>query len=146
MKGKRERIWVDRFQTRLSIRIVVYFLVYHAVVLSLILVGWDLWGACQNTLGPEAAGYVVGIGVTLFAYVVLLFLYDAMTFSHRVVGPLYRIRKMIQAVTTGEAVERLQLRKGDFLQELKDDLNEMLQSLEQRGAVVLKSGEPVRVP
>jgi hypothetical protein len=38
----------------------------------------------------------------------------------------------------------MRLRKDDFLQELKDDFNEMLKALEQRGGVVLKQDEPDR--
>jgi len=64
---------------------------------------------------------------------------DAMHFTHRIVGPLYRFRQAIKAVASGEEVALVCLRKGDYLLEMKDDFNEMLKALEQRGAVVLKS-------
>ena len=34
----------------------------------------------------------------------LLFIYDAVKLTHRIVGPLYRFRKTIQAVTAGEEI------------------------------------------
>ena len=33
----------------------------------------------------------------------------------------------------------IRLRQGDYLQEMKDELNEMIKVLEQRGAVVMKT-------
>jgi nitrogen fixation/metabolism regulation signal transduction histidine kinase len=71
----------------------------------------------------------------------LLFIYDAMRLAHRIVGPLYRFRKTIQAINAGEELDLMALRKDDFLQDMKDDFNEMLKVLEQRGAVVLKRTE-----
>jgi nitrogen fixation/metabolism regulation signal transduction histidine kinase len=68
-----------------------------------------------------------------------VFIYDAVHLTHRVVGPLYRFRQVIRAVTSGEEVALIQLRKRDYLGEMKDEFNEMLKALEQRGAVVLKT-------
>jgi len=66
-----------------------------------------------------------------------LFIYDMMRFSHRFVGPLFRLRKCVQAIIEGDEMTLMRLRKDDFLQELKDEFNEMLKVLEQRGAVKL---------
>jgi nitrogen fixation/metabolism regulation signal transduction histidine kinase len=66
---------------------------------------------------------------------------DAVRFAHRLVGPLYRFRKTIQAVAAGEPVGLVQLRRGDFLTDLKDDFNAMLRRLEQNGFVLLKAPE-----
>jgi len=146
MKCKRKRIWIDNFQTRLSLRIAAYFVLYQAIVLALLLLASDVWDMCQHTVGRESAWYFTVIGLAVFGYVGFAFIYDAVKFSHRIVGPLVRIRRAINAVTAGEAVDPVNLRNHDFLQEIKDELNNMLTSLEQRGAIVLKTREPLNVP
>ena len=50
----------------------------------------------------------------------ILFILDAVKLTHRVVGPLYRFRKTIQALAAGEEVDPVTLRKDDFLQEMKE--------------------------
>ena len=46
-------------------------------------------------------------------------------------------------VAEGTPVRPIKLRKGDFLIDLKDDLNAMLEALQRRGAPVLKPADPV---
>ena len=55
--------------------------------------------------------------------------------------PLYRFRQAIKAIESGEELELIRLRKGDMLQEMKDDFNRMLTALEHRGVVVLKESQ-----
>ncbi len=45
-------------------------------------------------------------------------------FSHRVVGPVYRVRKHIRRIVAGEEMGDIKLRQGDFFQELADAFNE----------------------
>lgn len=138
MREKRKKIWIDRFQTYLSLRIAFFVALYQIGVWTLVLIARSMLGPLQEMLGPAVIGpWFVFLGSILLV-VALLSIYDAVKFAHRVAGPIYRFRKTIQAITAGEEVRLLTLRKGDFLQEMKEDLNEMLQVLEQRGAVVLK--------
>ena len=44
-----------------------------------------------------------------------------------------------QAIREGDEVELIRLRKDDYLQELRDEFNDMLKALEQRGAVAVKA-------
>jgi hypothetical protein len=144
MKEKRRRIWIDRFQTLLFLRIALYFILYQLAVWSLFAIGSSL-----SEVAGRMAGQSIGTYTFLFASLVILllgglFICDAIILTHRIVGPIYRFRKMVQAVTAGGEVDRMGLRKGDFLHELKDEFNEMLVALEQRGAIVIKSREPAR--
>ena len=68
--------------------------------------------------------------------------WDAIRFSHRLVGPLVRFRRTMQEVTRGEPVRPIKLREGDHLLDLRDDFNEMLDSLQRRGLPVLKPNDP----
>ena len=66
--------------------------------------------------------------------------YDAIRFAHRLVGPLYRFRKTMQAIAAGEQVAPVQLRKGDLLVGFQDDFNEhALGILEKQGYVLSKN-------
>lgn len=138
---KRKRIWIDRFQTFLCVRLCILFLCYQAAVWLLFVVGRLLLTNLGLLLGGPLTYWLVSL-VGCVAIVCLLFLYDTVKFSHRLVGPLYRFRKIVQAITAGEEVPLVQLRKDDFLQELKDEINDMLRALEQRGAVVIKGKAP----
>ena len=77
----------------------------------------------------------------LICFVVLIpfVIWDALRFAHRLIGPLVPIQRAIQAVTEEEKVHPIVLRKDDYLQELKTDLNLLLESLQRRGLEVLES-------
>ena len=139
MHEKRRKIWIDRFQTLLFWRIALYFVVYQALVWSLVYVERRFLVALETILGPDGILVCFGFMTLIVVCTGLLFIYDAIKLAHRIVGPIYRFRKTIRAITAGEELELTNLRKGDFLVEMRDELNEMLKALEQRGAVVLKT-------
>src|SRR5579864_5630203 len=134
MPQKRSKVWIDRFQTTLCLRIVLYFILYQVAVWSLDTIERRLSATLTSALGREATVYFrsfLGVAIVLLG---ALFIFDALRMAHRLVGPLYRFRLIIKAITAGDEVELIRLRKGDHLQEMKDELNEMLKALEQRGA------------
>lgn len=143
VRERRKKIWIDRFQTYLSLRIAFFVVLYQVGVWTLVLSVRSMLGRLQEMLGPAVTVPWFAFLGSILVVVALLFVYDAVKFAHRIAGPIYRFRKTIRAITAGEEVGLLALRKGDFLQEMKDDLNEMLRALEQRGAVVMK-GAPAK--
>src|SRR5688572_8846557 len=112
MRNLRKKIWIDRFQTYLSIRLAVYFIMYQVAVWALYVIDSRM-KALGGTLGEVSStfGFLLTplVGVTL----ALLFIYDAVGLTHRIVGPLYRIRKTVQAITAGEDIRLIKLRDGD---------------------------------
>jgi nitrogen fixation/metabolism regulation signal transduction histidine kinase len=139
VRNQRKRIWIDRFQTYLFLRMGFYFICYQVAVWSLVAVERCLSATFEAMLGPVEAAYcflIMAVAVIVLGFV---FIYDAVVLSHRIVGPLYRFRQAIKAVTAGGEQSLVALRKGDYLQDMKDDFNEMLRALEERGAVVLKA-------
>ena len=68
--------------------------------------------------------------------------YDAVQFAHGLVGPLYRFRKTMQAIGNGEAVRPIKLREGDYLTDMRDDFNKMLEELQKHGVPVIKPADP----
>lgn len=139
---RRQRIWIDKFQTRLFIRVGMYCLVFQAAAWLLVLgeqylrhltdsyTDWTSWTFRLMFLVIASV-----VGVLLPS---VLCIYDAVRLSHRVAGPLVRFRQAIREVAEGDEVELVRLRDTDFLQEMRDELNEMLWVLRERGAIELK--------
>jgi hypothetical protein len=138
VKAKRKKIWIDSFQTYLSLRLALYFAAYMITVWAWVVIDRDTTTMLGARLGP-VAGYWSILSASIIVLVGLLFTYDVVRFSHRIVGPLYRFRKYLKAIVDGEELTLMTLRKDDFLQELKDQFNEVLKVLEERGAVTLKT-------
>jgi methyl-accepting chemotaxis protein len=146
MRNLRTRIWIDRFQTYLFLRTTFYFILYQAAVWFFVYIERTSSAVMGELLDGQAMRYcmvVVGISVVGLT---ALFVYDAIRFTHRLVGPLYRFRKVVQAITAGDEMQLVRLRQGDFLMDLKDDFNEMLKALEQRGAITLKTDAKAEQP
>jgi hypothetical protein len=120
------------------VRIIVYCVIYQAVVWFLLVFSHQICVLFENVLQqPLPTGTWLPTIVVLVLLTPLLLL-DVVRFAHRLVGPLYRFRKTMQALVNGEPVQCIRLRKGDFLQEFKDDFNRLLDMLEEKGVVVIE--------
>ena len=139
MRQMRKKIWIDRFQTSLAVQIACYCVLYQIVTWFSVVFEYKMHAQVNASLGTAGGAYLSAFMLAPVVVLVLLSVRDAVKISHRVVGPLVQFRKAIRAITAGEEVEVVQLRDGDYLRELMDDLNEMLMALEQRGAVALKA-------
>ena len=139
MRELRKKIWIDRFQTYLAFRLAAYFLLYQVALWALFLIDSRML-ALSGAVTEGAPGYGFALTPAATIGLGLLFIYDSARLTHRIVGPMYRFRKTIQAVTAGGDVHWVNLRDGDYLQEMKDDLNDMLRALELRGDIVVKGG------
>jgi nitrogen fixation/metabolism regulation signal transduction histidine kinase len=137
--SKRKKIWIDRFQTYLVVRIAVYCVLFQAAVWALAMIDRTVGGALETFVGADAATYCYLIAFVGIAVMTISAIYDAMKFAHRLVGPLVRFRHTVRAIAAGEEIELVRLRDGDFMQDLKDDFNTMIIALEQRGAITLKA-------
>ena len=139
MSEERKKVWVDPFQTKLSLRIGGYLVVFFIVFVNF-LCAWKMID--EGPLDP-AQQFIDTLRENLPVIVCLLVLvpvmaWDTIRFSHRLVGPLVRIRKTIQAISEGEAVRPIKLRDGDYLTEMRDDFNKMLEELQKHGVPVIK--------
>jgi HAMP domain-containing protein len=67
----------------------------------------------------------------------LLFVYMLLTiavttvYTHKLVGPVIPLSRLIRALAQGRYDHRVKLRRNDALQELADELNELAETLEQ---------------
>jgi hypothetical protein len=142
MNQNRKKIWIDAFQTKLCLRICGYLAVY-IICLCNFLFAWRLfWEGPGNPLQQFASMLADYAPMFLILAAILpIMAFDAIRFSHRIVGPLVRFRQTLQTLAAGEQVQRVKLREGDFLNELRDDFNNMLEMLQKQGVPVLKPND-----
>lgn len=89
-------------------------------------------------LNPELVGHVKSaqwdlilflslwqLGFIGLVFIVCIFI------SHKIAGPLYKLRKYLQAIKTDNSLGRLFFRKGDYFPELADDFNEAFEHIQE---------------
>ncbi len=118
----RTRLWVDPpFQGRLLGRVSLYLLLYAVVVFHVGFLFQCLFVLAQGTVTKgvgelygeyfwEQRALVIAFGLTLPVVG-----YDLLKFSHRLAGPLFRIRTMMADMAQGRPVTPFVARKGDLL-------------------------------
>jgi nitrogen fixation/metabolism regulation signal transduction histidine kinase len=80
-----------------------------------------------------------------------LFIHDILKTSHKVAGPIHRLRNEMTKVTEGKEIKTLRFRDGDHWTELAEDFNEMAAALmaerkaREEAESKLKDLEPVSV-
>jgi hypothetical protein len=146
MQNQRKKIWIDRLQTHLALRLALYLGCFQAALWVLFLIEGSLrysFGSVLGSDGPRICFVLLSVPVFLLG---LATIYDSLLFSHRLAGPIYRFRQVIKAITAGEPVDLVKLRQGDMLLEMRDEFNDLLRALEERGAVVLKTPPAANKP
>jgi hypothetical protein len=142
MHEDRKKVWVDEFQTRLFVRIVAYLVIYLFCLGNLLFI-WRLLADGPGNPLYQYASVMADNAPALVCLAILMpiMAYDALRFSHRLVGPMVRFRKAMNAIAEGEPVRPIKLREDDFLTELRDDFNKMLEALQKRGVPVLEAND-----
>jgi hypothetical protein len=137
-RNQRKKIWIHSFQTHLFLLFLLYSILYQFVVLGLVLTWQTALAAFDAVTGDGPPAFLYFLAPMSLTMLAIFFIYDGMKFTHRIVGPLYRFQVTIRSILDGKEVPLITLRKGDYLMEMKDEINELLQLLEQRGVVTLK--------
>jgi hypothetical protein len=141
MGEQRRKVWIDNIQTYLSIRIAFYILSCQVITALTFYIVRVVFFDFTHVIGLDAPGLPILFLVVSLGTIGGLFIYDAIKYSHRIVGPIYRFRKTIRAIIDGDDVELVHLRQGDQLQEMREEFNQMLKILEERGAIRVKTVE-----
>lgn len=135
---KRRKLWIHRSQTHLFLWICGYTQIYLLLAITLILFSHRLVSVLEPVLGEQASTFLYAFTPAVLVCLAFVFIYDSIRFVHRLVGPVYRFRQTIRAALDGEQVALVNLRQGDYLTEMQDDLNQLLVMLEDRGVIELK--------
>lgn len=138
-RDDRKHVWIHSFQTRLTLRIAGYLAIF-LLVLGNFLFAWKLIAAGLEDPAEQLVEMFFTYLPVLICLLVLVpvIAWDAVRFTHRLVGPLVRLRRTMQDITAGTPVPVMKFRQGDYLDEVRDDFNAMVESLQRRGVSVLK--------
>lgn len=66
------------------------------------------------------------LGFTLLVFILCIFL------SHKIAGPMYKLQKFLHDVQDNGFNGRLFFRKGDYFQEVAEDINDTFEELEEK--------------
>lgn len=139
---RRQKIWVhSKTQGQTLGRLVLYWGAYHLVLWHLMFLGhmWKHVAAADSGTQSETflslyaqffEQYSLMIPIALIAFPVIAM--DALSLTHRIVGPVVRFKRCLQGIAAGEKVSEITLRKGDLLADLSDELNAAIRSLNKR--------------
>jgi nitrogen fixation/metabolism regulation signal transduction histidine kinase len=86
----------------------------------------------RETLSAHNKKLIIYIMLSIVV-LILAASFFTITFSNRVAGPAFRIRYALKQIKEGDYSVRVQLRKGDQLQDLAEDLNQFIVELENEG-------------
>lgn len=130
---KRTRLFIDPpVQGRLLCRVVIYWLTGVAVIGAL--AGLQVWmersGAPTSVVLNRA---LLAFGPALIAAFVLLplILFDALRFSNKFAGPIFRLRNAVRRLADGSSYEPIHFRKGDYWFDLAEEFNRLADRLER---------------
>lgn len=139
LKSHRKKQFVSGpIQGRLMVQIGVYWVLYHFFLWFALFVfryadhrvtasmsGSSL--SLQDLYGQFVRDYYPVVICALGSLPIVLI--DMMKLTHRVAGPLVRVRQALRDVTAGKRIAPLKFRKGDLLVDLEDDFNKCFDKL-----------------
>lgn len=79
--------------------------------------------------------------LVLMAAIMPAFLYDTVKMSHRFAGPVSRLKHGLSSLATGQPVEKLNFRKGDFWGDLAEDFNRVVDRMEVEASASSSSSQ-----
>jgi len=140
MTAKSQRKWLvvdPRFQFRLVLRMAGYLVVYSLVAFHLFFLFYAFGVATQKGVAvayQEFLSYQKPFLTTLLLITPMV-AYDLLKFSNRIVGPLYRCRRVMRDMAAGQAVAEFKARDQDFLDEFFTDFNALIKVWNAKVAV-----------
>ena len=150
-RRRRTRILISTLQYRLLLVNLAYFGVIVLALVGLLLLPpllrlrtAPLDASAENLAAAnEFLVLHARLWPALLIVLALLALHSVIV-SHRIAGPLYRFRRVFEAVAAGDLSVRARLRKHDYLMPEADALNEMLEALAARVAGLEEEARAVR--
>ncbi len=133
----RKQALVDRgYQLRFAARLfgVVLAVAVGSSLVSSVLV-WQNMHLPEQESNPLVVVALVAIASTLLIELLLaipLISLLGIRQSHRIVGPMHRIMRTLEAIGQGDFSQRVQLRQGDALEDLARSINKMAEALQKR--------------
>ncbi len=154
--SKRKQVYVNgMIQGRLMARLAIYWGIYHVVLWhAMFLYRYMAYrdavvGGAPPIPAAQLYSDFVAQNYTVIVCALAVFpvvLWDMLSQSHRIAGPLVRFQTVLRQLAAGQRVERVQLRRDDLLVEFQNTFNEFLEQIGHQIPREKPAGPPVRVP
>ena len=134
----RRRQWIvwPAYQWKLTALILTAILVSNLLTLSLVVyAAWDTLRdleLLQETIFVDFLRIVAWMVVVELAIIVPLVIADGIYLSHKIVGPLGRLKTALDQMSQGNVDIQLTLRRGDVLLGLAESINRLAAFLRAR--------------
>lgn len=114
-------------------RLVVHFVTYNALLLSMILIAWMIRTE-PGDAASRAAEIRERLGLMLYcaAAILPLVIWDMLTITHRVAGPLFRFKTLMREFESTGVMHKAHLRNNDLVDEFCSDFNRFVDSVHAR--------------
>ena len=147
---RRKHVLIDELQYRLLRVNIAYFVVIFAIFITSLfapLIAQLLMDDGSFVDRQRAAQQFLLIDGTVWFPLLLTFLClitHSVFVSHRIAGPLVRLRRVLGAVGDGDLAVRATLRQKDYLGREQAVINEMVSKLSTRVSAVADTAEDIR--
>ena len=132
-RNKRKKIFVDKpFQFHW----LAWFLINTIVVVSLCVVLFNfyaIWRGNEGMVNASSWNFNFMFLIVVYFLMITVLIWTSIKMTHKAAGPIYRFRKVIDAIINGEFQGlRIKLRKKDEFINLATDFNRLLEFYESR--------------
>ncbi len=138
MPYKRSKFLINRrFQLKFAFFVCTWIfalsMIYPIIIYNVFEYFLKILSAPHDVLTVDKVKYVenqvvVVLGVLQLLFLLITFLLSIFL-SHRIAGPLYKLRRAVEDVSKGNFDQRITFRKNDHFVELQDSFNGMVQHL-----------------
>lgn len=130
MKARRQQYVDPEVQGALARRLALHWGIY-LVVAAILVVGLQWMVNPFTPFSEHAATALKTYQPVLLVLICLapIFVYDAIKLSNRFTGPMLRLRTGVRKLAGGERPEKIELRDGDFWQDVATDFNAAVEML-----------------
>lgn len=132
---KRRKFFIEKqFQTKYLLLTILLLALYSLIFVALIFLPYilPLHYNTPLTERAEAAEILLILHNRVWpALLVVIMLLGSLSIfiSHKIAGPLYRLKKALQEITEGNLDTRVTLRKGDELRDMAEHINHLAEEL-----------------
>lgn len=129
--AQRRRVWIDeQLQGVVLQRVILYWFMCFVFLTVPILIGKTMADPSRFFFQhfPKVVVEYWPMYVGLMALLPVI-AYDTLMVSHRVAGPMFRVRKELELLAKGESTPGVQLRQQDFFQDVVEPINEIREML-----------------
>lgn len=136
MPYKRKQYLVDRgyqisFVTRIFMVVLAVAVISSLISTALLYTNMYRPDLPQQTLISSLIAVATTLLIELLLAIPIVF-FLGIRQSHRIVGPMNRLKRILEAIGAGDFSQRIILRQGDALEDLAKSVNQMAEALQKR--------------